>query len=532
MDVGSTVVPAETTVSGNVIPGRRRIWAVRLAVLGFAAVGVARVLIATARYGVGQTSWDAVWYLDVARNLQSGHGLVFHGGEPLVTWPPLYPVLLAVVGAVTRLDPEAFAHVVNAATFAVVVCLSGYLLWSGTKRSTTYTMLGTAAVLLSVPLAEVYSMAWSEGLFVLLILLHFLFADRYCRNSGLVPLILMTLAVSFACVTRYIGVALLPAGVLTILLVSRASARQRVVHAVAFAALSCLPLGLWLVRNHNLTGTFFGGRNPASTKLLGDMLLCAKTVLAWFFSGLGSVLLPAAGIAGLVAAAIVAGRRRETVSPAEGNWLRSSLPSLLFLFFYSVVLLVTSSMTNYDPIGDRLLSPVFIPLVLIVVGALSSLASSAKLMPSVMLRWFSTGLLIAWLCFPLVRVVRATAYKFEDGAGGYSTRAWHNSETIAFARQVLPQSTLPVYSNGPDVLWAIARVYANFPPYRAKVQPAELEGRWPPEQEAAFVQFENITWRPYLLSIEELSQAADVERIARFADGSVLLVTARPRTSP
>src|SRR5574341_1188324 len=59
--------------------------------------------IATARYGAGVSS-DSVKYLSVAQNLLDGHGLYDHRGWPLLSWPPLYSMLLAGLAWLTRMD--------------------------------------------------------------------------------------------------------------------------------------------------------------------------------------------------------------------------------------------------------------------------------------------------------------------------------------------------------------------------------------------------------------------------------------------
>ena len=81
--------------------GASRRWTA--AVVSLALAGVGLVLLSTARYGAG-LSPDSVAYLDVARSLASGKGFVSHTGEPLVWWPPLYPMLLALIGFATGLD--------------------------------------------------------------------------------------------------------------------------------------------------------------------------------------------------------------------------------------------------------------------------------------------------------------------------------------------------------------------------------------------------------------------------------------------
>src|SRR3972149_1100202 len=59
--------------------------------------------VATARYGAGVSS-DSTKYLSVAQNLLMGNGLYDHKGAPLLSWPPLYSIILAGLSLVTSLD--------------------------------------------------------------------------------------------------------------------------------------------------------------------------------------------------------------------------------------------------------------------------------------------------------------------------------------------------------------------------------------------------------------------------------------------
>ena len=59
--------------------------------------------IATSRYGAGAAS-DSVKYLAVAQSLLDGNGLFDHRGLPLLSWPPLYSIVLAGLSLVSGLD--------------------------------------------------------------------------------------------------------------------------------------------------------------------------------------------------------------------------------------------------------------------------------------------------------------------------------------------------------------------------------------------------------------------------------------------
>jgi len=55
----------------------------------------------------------------------------------------------------------------------------------------------------------------------------------------------MILSTALACLTRYVGVTLVSAGVVTIMLASGVNFKSRFIRAFAYAAFSLAPLGLW-----------------------------------------------------------------------------------------------------------------------------------------------------------------------------------------------------------------------------------------------------------------------------------------------
>jgi hypothetical protein len=506
--------------------GRR--W--RLAVLLLAVAGAGLVLVATARYGAG-LSPDSLAYLDVARSLVSGKGFVYHTGEPLVWWPPLYPALLAFIGFATRLDPSAFAHLVNALLFALVIYLSAHLLRSCARRSAVFGLLGVCAVIFSRPLAEVYAMAWSGCLFVPLVLLYLIVAQRYRKGADLLSLAAMTLGTALACLTRYIGVALVPAGAATIILASGVNFKARVGRALAFAGLSLLPVGLWLVRNYRLTGTFFEAGATSRSPFLPQLLLSFETIVSWYSPLRMSwfVVIPWLAILAIAVMSSKAATRRAVRSLR--SVLAAHLPFVLMAGVY--VLSVSAVTTAYSAIGDRLLAPTYVPITLILLNLGLYLLTPTEPTAGVATSKVPLVLLALWLCLPLQNVVSATAGRFKDGAGGYNTKACRESETVACARQVLSTTGgVRVYSNGPDVLWELAGANATEAPRRTKVSLGYLKGRWPAENGSVLVWFANLAWRRYLFTIEELQKVATLREVAHLSDGSVFWLSVRRTTAP
>ncbi|MCX6841826.1 MAG: hypothetical protein NTX53_06060 [candidate division WOR-3 bacterium] len=209
-------------------------------------------------------------------------------------------------------------------------------------------------------------------------------------------------------------------------------------------------------------------------------------------------------------------------------------PTVLFFVTYTIMLLVTSSTTAYDPIDDRLLSPVYVAATLVLLKLVSDLLSPTQLPSAAFVRKVPAVLLALWLCLPLTSVAQLTRSCLRNGAGGYNTKTWRESGTVAYAKQVLSTNDdVHVHSNGQDVLWALAGMNAASTPsktyYRSTKsanQLGDLVGRWPPEGEAYLVWFKNRI-RPYSFSVEELEEVANIVEVARLSDGSIYHISVR-----
>jgi hypothetical protein len=503
-----------------------------------ALVGAGLVLLSTAKYGAG-LSPDSVWYLEVARSLVAGRGFVNHVGAPLVMWPPLYPMLLAVIGFATRLDPAVFVRLVNAVLFVLVIYLSARLIHSGPRQSLVYSLLGVCAVLFSRTFSEVYAMAWSDCLFIPLTLLYLVSAQSYWQRRCRWSLSVMTFATALACVAKYLGIALVPAGVLTIVLASGLKFGKRVVRACVFAAISLVPIGFWML--HLLHRHHFGaavGIHPSptlqelSSAWAGSIASCVRIVLSWYLPW-GAWFVGLVGLVAAAAATMFSPTTRSRLASGMRVTLLHYAPAVLFIATYVFVLVSALAARGGNGFVEvRYLSYVYVPVTLLLLELAARLFTPSQLLTTGFVRKVPAILLALWLCFPLESAVRSTAFRFKDGAGDYNTRKWRESKTIASAKQMLSVSDhLRVYSNRYDALWELARVDATQSPDRTVVNLRDLEGRWPAGNGALLVYFKNDTWRTYLYSVEELEQVSDMEEVADFSDGSIYRVSVRQITA-
>jgi len=151
----------------------------------------------------------------------------------------------------------------------------------------------------------------------------------------------------------------LPVAVASLLL-SKGDTRARLKHSAVVVLLALPPVALWLLRNYLLTETLMGSRRPASRGLLETSSDFGLTIVSWILPEF------AAASIGSLAAAVPILLMAVLVTAAILIRPRSSLPIPLFIIAYSVMLLCTASIISFDPLGHRLLSPIAVPLFILI----------------------------------------------------------------------------------------------------------------------------------------------------------------------
>lgn len=504
--------------------GRDRPFVLCLALLMASAVLL--VWIATSRYGVG-ISADSVGYLSVAYSLRSGHGFRTFDGRPYLDQPPGFPLLLAGCGLL-GLAPAVAARLVNALALGAIVGLTGITLRRLVPRRWA-AGLGAWTVAVSLPLHEAASYAWTEPLFILCVLGFCERMTRFLAAGEWSALAAAALCAAMACLLRYIGLAVVLTGVIALLCGSvRERGGQRCWAAAGFAVAAILPLAAWCLRNWLLSATLFGERIPST--FTGKQLLTftADTVVRWLaIPGVGSGL-PIGPLAALLLLVAGCGLYRLAVGDLDPT-SRVMLHLMAgFTVSYLGWLLVSAKSVAFDRIGDRLLSPVFVPLVILGVFTLDQ-GRRVTARPGAA-RWLMTAGLAGvslGLVFPTHEALRRTRAMAADGAGGYATARWQESPLL----QRLRREPLPglVYSNRPDALYLLTGTAARLSPQhsyhnnlacRNRTSLPQFERDMEAAGTASLVWFPHATL-PFLFRVEELPASLEITPRATFPDGTL-----------
>ncbi|MCU0354547.1 MAG: hypothetical protein MUD08_12540, partial [Cytophagales bacterium] len=198
-------------------------------------VGAVLFLYATS-CGLGIT-YDSRQYLAAARSLLQNGTLRTADGTAYAHWPPLYPAWLAVWGA---------AETVKYAHLAVWLVTLSFAQRFGQKMlktpfAQTFFLL---TLVFGTPLFLVQVFAWSEGLFVLLTVLVFVFFRKFTETERKRHLFWMLLFSNLLCLQRLTGMFFV-AGFGLLLW----QARQNAKLTLMYVSVSLTSVTLWMLRN-------------------------------------------------------------------------------------------------------------------------------------------------------------------------------------------------------------------------------------------------------------------------------------------
>ena len=499
-----------------------------VATLSVIAVLGATILGASMKWGIG-LSPDSVVYVSGARGLLGGSGfsLPSYSGDfiPVVQYPPLFPIGLALLG-LAGLDPLEGAKWFNLVLFAANVTLIGWTVYFST-RSFGSSVLISLLAMVSFPMVQVHSMAWSEPLFIFCTFLGLALLAHYTEAHQRSLLIASSLLVGLGFLTRYAGVATVFTGISGILLFCRAPLRKRLFDTIVFCFLSCSLAGLWMVRNlavaKDITGRPIGFHAP-TWEHLGSAV---KTIVFWLLpvgiypSGMLLVVCIT-----LTLAVLLMTRR---IKEAKVLQIHTALPRLLLLFVvnYGLLLLVTVSFLDAQtPFDNRVLSPAFLGVLVLVVCLSADLLRVSK--SAVLARITLSAALFLFLLSHSERSAQWIEQSYTSGFG-YASAVWKLSRIIKYVTAFDPD--VPIFTNGPDAVYVLAGRPAIMIPAKIDPRTRKMNDAYSDElatvaaelkaKHGMLLYFHTIPWRWYLPSEEELRKGMGLRLVASEEDGSV-----------
>ena len=332
------------------------------------------------------TSPDSIAYLDIAANFKAGRGLSATNfslenpeGQAVVhqrSWPPAYQ--LALSGFIK--DFRDVKGAANLSTVLLFTTLAVIFLLLSTQLYWVIALIGSMLISLSLPIVLVYTYAWSEALFIPLLIITVYAAIGYTNGNLGTPLrrfgwmVLMLTGLILMAYTRYIGIAfavLIP----SVFLLSRKDKWDWIMLPSTIITYA-MAVGYWLYDNYQLTGSISGTARPPSDKsLIENGLATAYALLTSLPVSLLSYLISLAITAGVVFTLTHYWHKFDNKNHTQ-MW-RPLLLLAISAGIYLLALVALRSHSQFDNIDVRLIAPA-IPLILMLLMMTSGFAGSRK----------------------------------------------------------------------------------------------------------------------------------------------------------
>lgn len=400
------------------------------------------------KLGLG-LSTDSVHLLFGGLNLSEGHRLISFDNSPLLDWPPLYPVLLGGMHALSGMSTFAAANLLQGLGYAALaICLS--LLWLRIFPD-SFALAVAASVLSNVGVVAVitFDLLGSDYVHFVLAMLVVLLAGYYVERQSGWAFVALSLAGMLAMLDRYLGIAAIATAVACVLLFTRGGPGQRALRGLVVGT-GVLPAGLWLW----MTSPYITRRDPIS---FGENFRWfSQSVLEWFLRTATIEQHLARLIVGLwiliVALIVVIAVVRGPAFPPAAR------PLLLFGLFYLLALFGSASMAFFNKPVDRFVLPLYVPFVgLGLLGARGMLEIARRAAGPLVYRTVAVGLFAAMAVAAvlMLQVSAPAIQQSHDGVGdagenAFNTTDWRANTALQFWQMHQPKGDYLLFSNESD----------------------------------------------------------------------------------
>lgn len=485
----------------------------------FAFAGFLIIYFLTHQLGIG-VSPDSVVYLSVARSINHGEGFYTFSNTPLISFPVFYPLFLAGVSFIAQNDVLSIAPILNALEFAIVIYFSGLILGEESYLPRYLKFIALSCIIFCAPFIEVFGMLWSETLFILLSLFIVLLTYQYLKNTSSKILGLLGFTTALLCITRFAGVTVLCSVSLLIIVYQKVNWKKKWKQLLIFNLLGISFLVFNLIRNYLLKGNFTGERQSQLTSIDTHFKYLVSVFLNWLNLHSNNLLW-------IVILSFILGLMG--LFQLFKRWLKndslSTMEDVVAIFFivYILFMLIIASLSKFEELDNRLLSPIFIYFIFIIVFKLKSFMKTSFYQRN---KSFLAALLILIFTVYQVFQVKRLVQFYQDSinyglAESYNQPQWKHLPIInyiQFNQKHLKENTT-ICSNANDAVYYFAGIACKALPEKAYHDDVK---RFYKEHNKIIVDFRNEFENEEILKLEEIEKFRKCDTLYIGKDGLIL----------
>ena len=436
-------------------------------------------------------------------------------------FPAFYPIFLSALMWLTGLDCIQFGPIMNGLLFAALIYGCGWLMERFTVRSHIYKWVLLGCIVMSPCLQEVYSMIWSETLFILLWLLFIVMVRRYFIKHHIGVLVIIGVIAGLASVTRYAGISLILFGGLLIICDRKQPWGKKIVHCCLFGLIAVLPMALNIFRNKLVTGTLTGYREKAVTSFGANLYHFGTVFCDWlpFFNGRYQ----AAAWVGAGCILLCLGLLLYRVLKMKESLFSYEHIATAWFLLYACFILFIATISRFQQLDSRLLSPLYISWLWGCSSWIPRWLSKARALPR---RVMAGATLVAGACF-LWGEWQTWQFNWSGikyaGIPGYTEDDWTYNQTMDFIRhsREMHQPDASIYSNAYEGIWFFTGIQSDIIPH--KDIPGDIKEML--KEDSFYVVWFDDALNTDLIDINYISRYKKLSHEWKFNDGTVYFFT-------
>ncbi len=495
----------------------------RIISLGLGIVGSILVIVSFFNFGIGLEP-DSASYLAAAGNLLNGKGFISFDGRALTLFPPLYSILIVFLSFLLQANPVSSAAILNVILFGLIIFKSGSLLIEYVD-SKFLIIIGILLIIFSEPIFSDSLWALSDLLFIYILLLYLSFFLSYLKTNNFKTFLILILISAVAALTRYIGIILPFTTIIVLLISNRNKVKKDFKIILIYLILSYLPIGVWIIRNYLISGTFAGDRGQSRFSFFTNIDRSIHVLLDWFLPGLFGehkilvlmILSPTMVVGFLHLKKII---NRNLFLKFKST---RSVILIVFVAIYFFFMILVETFKAQSAVDSRLLSPMYIPIIFLLMVFLQAIFYSISSLRTYKIIYaIILAFLFIWISDMSLSTVNVVKYHFYDGAGYYS-KIWKNDYAAdlnkLISRNAITDITL--YSNDPYPLYFYLNEPIKLSPMRTYEHSnqifstlSNIKGKWPSANKAFLIWSKNKNdINGWLFNQTELSLISDMKLV-------------------
>jgi len=490
-------------------------------------IGVILIYLYSRHGGIG-LSPDSIVYISTARSVVQGGGFYEFEGIPVTDFPIGYPAFLSIILFISRVDLVQSGHIINMFLYFCLIYLSGGIINHISTKNKWVKIPFLFLIVFSPALLGVYTMLWSETLFLVMTLVFFVALHQYGKNKTINTLVVVAIIAGLSCIVRYAGVTLVGAGGLIILLDRKLEIGKKIGHLLLFGTIGISFLLANIIRNILVTGMLMGDREKSLTSFYENIEKYAYVFGDFFYFHS----FPVAFVILIGVSFFIFYIYSHIIHIYKTNRYYNYWNICASYFIvYTLFIILSATFSRFEAYNMRLLSPLYLPCLLPFTFVITWMVSKLN-------GWKKYSLISLFvLLFGGINYFQykdnSDLYEMAKDCGipGYAEDCWKTSPIIDYIKKNNSRFKpgTRIYSDGNEAVYLFTGLAADLIPHRESK--SENTNFIEEQQDEYYLVwfYDNVS--PELLSLDKLLKEHKYIQLASYPEGCIYYHPA-PNNSP